>query len=59
MARNPQQEVALRRRYAISRDETRLAFEEALAAIAANPSAPVTEKALYEAAGGSRATLNR
>ncbi len=59
MARNPQQEVALRRRYAISRDETRLAFEEALAAIAANPSAVVTEKALYEAAGRSRATLNR
>ncbi|MBC0854565.1 hypothetical protein C1N58_09545 [Pantoea sp. SGAir0180] len=59
MARNPRQEVALRRRYAISRDETRMAFEQALAAIAANPSAPVTEKALYEAAGRSRATLNR
>ena len=59
MARNPRQEVALRRRYAISRDETRMAFEQALAAIAENPSAPVTEKALYEAAGRSRATLNR
>lgn len=59
MARNPRQEVALRRKYAISRDETRIAFEQALADIAANPSAPVTEKALYEAAGRSRATLNR
>lgn len=59
MVRNPRQEVALRRRYAISRDETRMAFEQALAVIAANPSAPVTEKALYEAAGRSRATLNR
>ncbi|MGQ6551048.1 hypothetical protein ACUNEV_26470 [Serratia sp. IR-2025] len=59
MARNPRQEVALRRRYAISKDETRMAFEKGLAAIAANPSAPVTEKALYEAAGRSRATLNR
>ncbi|MEN4541262.1 hypothetical protein ABEG79_22540 [Pantoea agglomerans] len=59
MARNPRQEVALRRRYAISRDETRIAFEQALAAIAANRSAPVTDKALYEAAGRSRATLNR
>lgn len=59
MARNPQQEVVLRRRYAISRDETRMAFEQALTAIAANPSTPVTEKALYEAAGRSRATLNR
>lgn len=59
MARNPRQEVALRRRYAISRDETRMAFEEGLAAIVANPAAAVTEKALYEAAGRSRATLNR
>lgn len=59
MARNPRQEVALRRRYAISRDKTRMAFEQVLADIAANPSAPVTEKALYEAAGRSRATLNR
>lgn len=59
MARNPHQEVALQRRYAISRDGTRIAFEQALAAIAANPLAPVTEKALYEAAGRSRATLNR
>nr|WP_221914628.1 hypothetical protein [Klebsiella aerogenes] len=59
MARNPQQEVALRCRNAISRDRTRLAFEEELAAISANPSALVTEKILYEAAGRSRATLNR
>ncbi|MGF0892223.1 hypothetical protein ACQR81_17090 [Klebsiella pneumoniae] len=59
MARNPRQEVALRRRYAINRNETRMAFELALADIAANPSAPVTDKALYEAAGRSRATLNR
>ncbi|EAA4188729.1 hypothetical protein QF20_004945 [Salmonella enterica subsp. enterica] len=59
MARNPRQEVALRRRYTISKEETRLAFEQALTDIAANPSVPVTEKTLYEAAGRSRATLNR
>lgn len=59
MARNPQQEVALRRKYAISKDETRIAFEQALSVIAENPVAPVTERALYEAAGRSRATLNR
>ncbi len=36
-----------------------MAFELALADIAANPSASVTDKVLYEAAGRSRATLNR
>jgi len=59
MAHNSKQEVALRRKYVANRDETRSAFERALVALEAKTDIAITERTLYEAAGRSRATLNR